>query len=219
MGDCCGGSCGAGGGVRGGGPRADYRRILRTALVINALMFAVEMAASFRADSMALRADALDFLADAANYGISLFVLGMALEWRSYAALVKGLSLGALGLWVIGTALWNATAGVVPDAPVMSLVGLLALAANVSVAALLFAGRRGDANMRSVWLCSRNDALANVTVMMAAAGVWTTEAGWPDLVVAAGIAGLSLSAAWSILRQAGGELRTLHGAPTGHGAK
>lgn len=225
MGGCCGGSCGVDGGAGGGtggrpgGGQADYRRILRTALLINALMFVVELAASFEAGSMALRADALDFLADAANYGISLFVLGMAMEWRSYAAVVKGLSLGGMGLWVIGSALWNAAAGVVPDAPVMSLVGLLALAANVSVAALLFASRRGDANMRSVWLCSRNDALANIAVMVAAAGVWSTETGWPDIVVAAGIAGLALSAAWSILRQAGAELRALHGEPTGHGAE
>ena len=195
-------------------PRADYRRILRLALLVNALMFVVEIVASFRAESMALRADALDFAADAANYGISLWVLGKALEWRSWAAVVKGVSLGVLGLWVLGSAVWNAAAGTVPDAPVMSLIGLLALAANVSVAALLFAGRRGDANMRSVWLCSRNDALANVAVMMAAAGVWSTATGWPDLIVAAGIACLSLSAAWSILRQAGGELRAMHGAPS-----
>lgn len=141
-------------------------------------------------------------------------MLGRALEWRSWAAVVKGLSLGALGLWVLGGAVWNAAAGVVPDAPVMSLVGLLALAANVSVAALLFAGRRGDANMRSVWLCSRNDALPNVAVMMAAAGVWSTATGWPDLIVAAGIAGLSLSAAASVLMQAAGELRAAHGAPS-----
>ena len=195
-------------------PRADYRRILRLALLVNALMFVVEIVASFRAESMALRADALDFAADAANYGISVWVLGMALEWRSWAAVVKGVALGVLGLWVLGSAVWNAAAGTVPDAPVMSLIGLLALAVNVSVAALLFAGRRGDANMRSVWLCSRNDALANVAVMMAAAGVWSTATGWPALIVALGIACLSLSAAWSILRQAGGELRAMHGAPS-----
>ncbi|PWC45740.1 cation transporter [Azospirillum sp. TSO22-1] len=212
MGGCCGGTCGTGGGPAN--RRADYRRILRLALLVNALMFVVEMAASIQAESMALRADALDFLADAANYGISLWVLGRALEWRSWAAVVKGLSLGALGLWVLGSAVWNVAAGVVPDAPVMSLVGLLALAANVSVAALLFAGRRGDANMRSVWLCSRNDALANVAVMMAAAGVWSTATGWPDLIVAAGIAGLSLTAAASVLQQAAGELRAAHGAPS-----
>ena len=214
MGDCCGGSCGTSGGPAGGpaGRQADYRRILRIALLVNALMFAIEMAASVQAESMALRADALDFLADAANYGISLWVLSRALEWRSWAAVVKGVSLGGMGLWVLGTAVWNASAGVVPDAPVMGLVGLLALAANVSVAALLFAGRRGDANMRSVWLCSRNDAMGNVAVMMAGAGVWSTQTGWPDLLVATGIAGLALSAAWSILRQAGGELRAQHAA-------
>lgn len=207
-GDCCGGSCGMSG--PGGGRQADYRRVLRMALLINAIMFVIELTASIDADSMALRADALDFLADAANYGVSLWVLGKALEWRARAAVLKGLSLGAMGLWVVGSTAWNAYVGTVPDAPVMSLVGLLALAANVSVAALLFASRRGDANMRSVWLCSRNDALANIAVMMAAAGVWTMGQGWPDILVAAVIASLSLSAAWSILRQAMAELRAYH---------
>nr|WP_246499356.1 cation transporter [Azospirillum soli] len=183
------------------------------ALLINAIMFVIELTASIDADSMALRADALDFLADAANYGVSLWVLGKALEWRARAALLKGLSLGAMGLWVVGSTAWNAYAGTVPDAPVMSLVGLLALAANVSVAALLFASRRGDANMRSVWLCSRNDAMANIAVIMAAGGVWAMGQGWPDILVAAVIASLSLSAAWSILRQAMGELRAYHGEP------
>ncbi|HYH18207.1 MAG TPA: cation transporter [Azospirillum sp.] len=213
MGDCCGGSCGTGGGPSS--RQADFRRILRIALVVNALMFAIELTASLQADSTALRADALDFLADAANYGISLWVLSRALEWRSWAAVVKGLSLGGMGLWVVASAVWNASAGVVPDAPTMGLIGLLALAANVSVAALLFAGRRGDANMRSVWLCSRNDALANIAVMVAGAGVWSTQTGWPDIVVAAGIAGLALTAAWSILRQAFGELRAEHGVRVG----
>lgn len=213
MAGCCGGSCGTGG---SGGPvdrQADYRRILRVALAINALMFVVELVASVQADSMALRADALDFLADAANYGVSLWVLGKAMEWRSRAAMAKGLSLGAMGLWVIGSTAWSAASGTIPDAPVMSLVGLLALGANLSVAAMLFAGRRGDANMRSVWLCSRNDAIANIAVMMAAAGVWTTATGWPDIVVATGIASLCLGAAWSILRQARAELRALNGVP------
>lgn len=210
-GDCCGGSCGAGGGFSGpGGRQADYRRILRMALLVNAIMFAIELVASLEAESMALRADALDFLADAANYGVSLWVLGKALEWRARAAVVKGLSLGGMGVWVVGSTVWNAYAGTVPDAPVMSLVGLLALAANLSVAALLFASRRGDANMRSVWLCSRNDAMANIAVMMAAAGVWTMGQGWPDILVAGVIASLSLSAAWSILRQATAELRAYH---------
>ncbi|WP_448207382.1 cation transporter [Azospirillum sp. sgz302134] len=183
------------------------------ALLINAIMFVIELVASIDAQSMALRADALDFLADAANYGVSLWVLGKAMEYRSWAAVAKGLSLGGMGLWVVGSTAWNAYAGTVPDAPVMSLVGLLALAANVSVAALLFASRRGDANMRSVWLCSRNDALANIAVMMAAAGVWTVRDGWPDVLVAAVIASISLSAAWSILRQAFGELRAYHEPP------
>ncbi|MBP2292140.1 cation transporter [Azospirillum rugosum] len=217
-GNCCGGSCGGGGGGPGIGRQADYRRVLRMALLINAVMFVIELVASLDAESMALRADALDFLADAANYGVSLWVLGKALEWRSWAAVVKGLSLGAMGLWVVGSTAWNAYAGTLPDAPVMGLVGLLALGANLSVAALLFASRRGDANMRSVWLCSRNDAMANVAVMLAGAGVWTMREGWPDILVAAVIAGLALSAALSILRQAFSELRAYHDSAAGASA-
>lgn len=211
-GNCCGGGCGVGG--KGGGSRqADYRQILRMAMLINAIMFVIELTAGIKADSMALRADALNFLAHAASYGVSLWVLGKALEWRARAALVQGLALGAMGLWVAGTTAWNAYAGTVPDAPVMSLVGLLALAANLSVAALLFASRRGGATLRAVWLCSRNDAMGNIAVIVAAAGVWTMGQGWPDILVAAVIAGLSLSASWLILRQAVGELRAYHGEP------
>lgn len=199
---CCESGCGA-------MPPADpvYRRILWTALLINTAMFGIEIVAGFAADSVSLQADALDFLADAANYGVSLFVLGMALAWRARAALVKGLSLGALGLWVVGSTVHNALAGIVPEAPVMGAVGFLALAANAGVAALLFAWRGGDANRRSVWLCSRNDAIANVAVMAAASGVWASGTGWPDIAVAAVIATLALSAAVQIVRQALGELR------------
>ncbi|WP_051341054.1 cation transporter [Azospirillum halopraeferens] len=208
MAGCCGGSCGTG---APGDRQADFRRILRAALVINALMFAVETAAGIAADSMALRADALNFLANAATHGVSLWVLGRALEWRSRAVLAKGLLLGAMGLWVIGSAAWNAAAGTVPDAPVMSLVGLLALGVNLSLAAMLFAGRRGGATLRSVWLCARNDAMASIAVMAAAAGVWSTATGWPDTIVAGGIAALCLSAAWSTIRQARAGMRALYG--------
>ena len=130
----------------------------------------------------------------------------MSLRVRARAALLKGLSMGAFGLWVIGAAVYKAVAGIPPDAAVMGVTATLALAANVGVAALLFRFRGGDANMRSVWLCSRNDAISNVAVIAAAAGVATTATGWPDIAVALIIAGLALSAAWQVIRLARGEL-------------
>ena len=139
-----------------------YRIVLWIVLAINAVMFAVEIGAGLVAGSAALLADALDFFADAANYAISLFVLGMALTWRAWAALVKGLSMAAFGLWVIGTVVWHAVHGTVPDWATMGKVGLLALIANAACLALLTAWRDGDANMRSVWICSRNDVVANM---------------------------------------------------------
>ena len=183
------------------------RAALWVALVVNGLMFGVEIVAGFAASSAALTADAADFLGDAANYGLSLFVLGMAPVWRTRAALVKGISMGAYGVGVLALAGWNLARGALPDAPTMGIVGLLALAANVAVAILLFRFRDGDANLRSVWLCSRNDAIGNVAVVLAAAGVFGTGAAWPDLVVAATMALLAVSAAWSVVRQARGELR------------
>ncbi len=186
-----------------------YRRVLWVALIINAAMFAIESAGGLRAGSVALLADAVDFFGDAANYGISLLVLGMALGWRARAALVKGLSMGAFGVFVLGRAVWSAAAGTVPEPVTMGAIGALALLANVSVAVMLYAWREGDANMRSVWLCSRNDAIGNLAVMAAALGVFGTGNGWPDLVVAAVMAVLALTAARSVIQQARTELRPL----------
>ncbi|MBC7951974.1 MAG: cation transporter [Rhodospirillaceae bacterium] len=204
----CSSSCGCGGPPQ---PSVDplYRRILIFALAVNGAMFGVEFAGGVIAQSVSLLADSLDFLSDAVNYGISLAVLGMSMRRRAQAALAKGLSLGAVGLWVIGNTLWNLANGTVPTAEVMGVVGLMALAANAGVAALLFRYREGDANMRSVWLCSRNDAIGNAVVILAATGVWASQSGWPDLVVAAVLAWLPLSAAVRILRQAGEELRSV----------
>jgi cation diffusion facilitator family transporter len=185
-----------------------YRRVLWLALLINAGMFVFEMLAGLQSGSVALKADAADFLSDAANYGISLFVLGAALHVRSRAALVKGLSMGGIGLFVAVQSLLNVLAGRVPAAETMGWVGALALAANVGTAIMLYAWRQGDANMRSVWLCSRNDALGNIAVMVAALGVFGTGTGWPDIAVALIMAWLSLSAAWQISRQSIRELRT-----------
>ena len=201
---CCSGGCPS------SGTPVDrtYRRVLWVALAVNAIMFLVELVAGAAAGSVSLQADAMDFLADAANYAISLLVLGMALTWRARAALLKGVSLGVIGLWVAGQTAWNAVFQTVPEAHVMGVVGTMALMANLGVAALLYAHRHGDANRQSVWICSRNDALANLAVLAAAAGVFGTGTGWPDIVVAAIMALLSLSGAWQIVRQATAELRT-----------
>ncbi len=189
-------------------PDARYRRVLWVALILNAGMFLTEIIAGLAAGSAALQADAVDFLSDAANYGISLSVIGLALVWRSRAALVKGLSMGLLGVWVAGNTLWHALTGTLPQADVMGVVGVLALLVNGSVAFLLYCYRSGDSNMRSVWICSRNDAIGNVAVMLAALGVFGTGTGWPDIIVASVMAALSLLGAGQIINHAWNELRT-----------
>jgi Co/Zn/Cd efflux system component len=177
-------------------------------------MFAAEIAAGFAASSSALQADALDFLGDSANYAISLFVAGMGLAVRSRTAFFKGATLLVLGLWVVGSAAWRAAfGGAVPHADVMGLVGFVALVANAGVALMLFRFRRGDADMRSVWICSRNDAIGNVAVMLAALGVFGTGTLWPDVIVAVVMAALGITGGWTIIRQAMSEMRaTKHGA-------
>ena len=187
-----------------------WRRALWIALAVNAGMFLAEIVAGVAAGSASLQADALDFLGDAANYAISLGVAGMALAWRARAALLKGASLGVLGLWALASTGWHAYAGTLPEAEVMGVVGLLALLANAGVALMLYRYRGGDANMRSVWICSRNDAIGNLAVLLAAAGVFGTGTGWPDLVVGSIMAVLGISGGWQIIRQAMAELR---GAP------
>ena len=183
-----------------------YRRILWIALAVNLAMFAIEIGAGLAAQSVSLLADSLDFLGDAANYGIALFVLGMALQWRARAALLKAASVGLFGLWVAGSTIQHALAGTVPEAPVMGMVGALALAANLGVAVLLYRWRDGDSNMRSVWICTRNDAIGNIAVLAAAAGVFGSGAGWPDYLVAAIMSGLALTGAFQVTRQALAEL-------------
>jgi Co/Zn/Cd efflux system component len=209
MADCCSGGCSP------DKPPVDpaYRRILWIALVVNALMFGVELLGGWASGSVSLLADAVDFFGDAANYGVSLFVLGMAPIWRSRTALVKGATMGGYGVFVIGTALWHLAAGTVPAATTMGAIGLAALAANVLVAALLFAYRNGDSNMRSVWLCTRNDAIGNIAVMLAALGVWKSGSGLPDLFVAGVMGVLGLTAARSVIIQARGEMNAASPAP------
>lgn len=185
-----------------------WRRILWIALGLNAIMFGVEIVAGIAADSRALQADALDFLGDAANYAISLGVAGMALVWRARAALVKAATMLAFGLWVLGSAIWGFFVGASPDPGTMGAIGSLALAVNLAVAAMLFRYRSGDANMRSVWICSRNDAIGNIAVLAAAIGVFGTGRAWPDLVVASIMAGLAVWGSAEVFKQARGELRS-----------
>lgn len=198
---CCADKSGA---TALGDPR--WRRILWIALVINAAMFGVEIVAGVAADSRALQADALDFLGDSANYAISLGVAGMALAWRARAALFKAVTMLAFGLWVFGSAIWGFVAGSAPHAETMGIVGALALAANVAVALMLYRYRTGDANMRSVWICSRNDAIGNLAVLGAALGVFGTGQSWPDLAVAAIMAALAIWGSIEVFRHARSEL-------------
>lgn len=187
-----------------------YRRVLWIALVINAAMFLVEISAGYQSGSLSLLADAIDFAGDAVNYGVSLAVLGAAMARRARAAWVKSLAMIGFGIFVLAQAVWRLWSGAVPDAPTMGIVGMLALLANLVVAWMLYAFREGDANMRSVWLCSRNDALGNIAVMAAALGVFGTGRAWPDLAVAAAMAGLALHSGWSVMRQSLTELQHPH---------
>jgi len=196
----CEGECASSKARAGGDPR--WTRALWIALVVNAGMFAVEIAAGVAAGSSSLQADALDFLGDAVNYGIALGVVGLHLTWRARAALIKGLGLMGLGVWVIATAVWAAAHGTLPKAETMGLVGFAALVANAGVAWMLYRFRDGDANMRSVWICSRNDTIGNLAVLAAAAGVFGSGSGWPDFVVAGIMAGLSIHGGAEIVRHA-----------------
>ncbi|MGF7156144.1 cation transporter [Novosphingobium gossypii] len=202
-GGCCGGS-------HGNDAKTDdrvWRRALWIALFINAGMFGVEIVAGVAAGSASLKADALDFLGDAANYAINLGVAGLALRWRARAALAKGVSLLLLGIWVIASTVWMAARGTLPTAETMGIIGVLALVANLICAVILWRHREGDANRRSVWICSRNDAIGNIAVVAAALGVFGTGTAWPDIAVAAVLAGLGISGGWQIVRQAWGELK------------
>ena len=182
--------------------------MLIVALAINAVMFLVEVGAGLIAGSLSLQADALDFLGDAGNYALTLFVLGMTLKARATAALVKGATMVVLGVFVLVRGVVHAVTGGVPQAEIMGATALAALVANAAVAAMLYRYRDGDSNARSVWLCSRNDVLANLAVLLAASGVFALESRWPDLAVAALIASLGLTSGWQVVRDAVRERRT-----------
>ncbi len=186
-----------------------YRKVLWVALAINLTMFFVEVLGGFSSGSVSLMADAIDFFGDATNYGVSLAVLSMSLLWRARAAVLKGLTMGAFGLLVLAKALWSFKTGILPEPYTMGVIAAVALAANASVAFMLYAYREGDANMRSVWLCSRNDAIGNIAVMLAAFGVFGSGSAWPDLLVAIIMASLGLSAAVHILKRASVELASI----------
>jgi Co/Zn/Cd efflux system component len=170
------------------------------ALAINAGLFLTEVFAGLMAGSVSLQADALDFLGDAFNYGISLAVVGLALTWRARAALLKGITMCLFGLWVVGTTAWHIVYAAVPEPFVMGAIGTLALMGNAAVALMLYRFRDGDSNMRSVWVCSRNDVLGNVAVLFAALGVFGTGTMWPDIIVAAAMAGLALQGSATVVR-------------------
>jgi len=170
-----------------------YKRVLWTVISINGVMFVTEMLAGHVAGSQALKADALDFLADTITYGLSLAVIGASIKTRAVAALSKGLSLSAMSLWVFGSTLYQTLVLGIPRAELMGAIGLLALAANLASVLLLMHYKDGDANVRSVWLCSRNDAIGNVVVMIAALAVFGAESAWPDLAVAGVMAGIFLT--------------------------
>ncbi|WP_087543810.1 cation transporter [Acinetobacter sp. WCHA29] len=179
-----------------------FRKALWIALFLNALMFFVEIIGGSQARSVSLWADALDFAGDAANYAISLAVLSMTLYWRATAALLKGMTMAAFGIFVIVKVIWTWWLGITPEPMVMGAIGVLALVVNVVVALMLYAFRDGDANMRSVWLCSRNDAIANIAVIIAAVGVFGTGSMFPDLLVAFIIAYLGVSSGLAVIKQA-----------------
>ncbi|OAN89811.1 cobalt transporter [Marinobacter sp. EhC06] len=183
-------------------PAPGFRKALWIALWVNLAMFVVEGIASLSSGSVSLMADAIDFFGDSANYVLSLTVLSMGMLWRGRAAMVKGITMAVFGLVVWGRAIWVVQADITPEPLTMGAVGLLALAANMSVAAMLFKFREGDSDMRSVWLCSRNDAISNIAVMVAALGVFGTGTAWPDLIVAAIMGTLAITAGISVVRHA-----------------
>jgi Co/Zn/Cd efflux system component len=186
-----------------------YRAALWMVLAINAVMFVFEIGAGLLSGSAALQADSLDFLADAANYGISLLVVGMALQARAYAALAKAASMLIFGLWVLGVAAWHLYTGTLPEAYTMGIVGASALVANAASFGILWRFREGDSNMRSAWICTRNDVLGNIAVLLAAVGVFGTGTGWPDVIVATIMAALATHGAATVLPQAMAELRSV----------
>lgn len=184
-----------------------YRKVLWVCLVANAVMFIAQMVASYAAHSVSLLANSADFFSDAANYGISLYVLNLSLRQKAKASLFKGISLGIVGLWVAFEALHHAMQPELPKPLLMMVISIVALAVNIGCAMLLYKYRGGDSNRESVWICSRNDAIGNVAVMIAAVGVFASSTIWPDIIVAAILGWLAISGAWKIINSSKRELK------------
>lgn len=184
----------------------EYGKILVWALVLNLVLFFVEIGGAYTSKSVSLLADAIDFLGDSINFGASLVVIRMAQKWSSRLALIKGLIMSGWGILVLSRALiaWNS--GIVPVHETMTLISFLALFTNGIVAYLLFRHREGDANRRSVWLCARNDAFANITVIIAAQAVAYTSSGFPDIGAAIILGCLGLSSGYSVVKKAYSEI-------------
>ncbi|MEQ8441289.1 MAG: cation diffusion facilitator family transporter [Alphaproteobacteria bacterium] len=199
-----GGCCGTN--AKFDGASQQFRRALWAVIAINGVMFLIEVSAGYLASSKALQADALDFLGDTVTYAMSLYVIGMSLRTRATAAMIKGVSLATMGAWVLGSSIYQVFVIGIPTAQIMGAIGFLALVANLASVVILMRFKDGDANVRSVWLCSRNDAIGNIAVMLAALGVWFTGSGWPDLAVAILMAALFSWSAIQIIRQARQEL-------------
>lgn len=189
------------------GISSSYKRILWVVIFINAFMFIIEFSAGFMANSKALQADALDFLGDTLTYTITFLVIGHSVKWRSGAALIKGISLLFMGLWVAGSTFYNVFFAQIPNETIMGSIAISAFIANVVCALLLMRYRDGDANVRSVWLCSRNDAINNLLVLIAAGVVYITQSHWPDLIVAFLMSIIFLHSAALIIKQAWKEWR------------
>ena len=189
--------------------RGKHKTVLIAVLAINAVLFVVEAAAGLLANSTALLADSLDMLGDSLVYGFSLYVLWRSAEWKVKAALLKGTVMAGLGVGVLIQAIYKAIAGSVPIAETMGVIGLLVLLGNGFCFLLLYRHRTDDLNMRSTWLCSRNDIIANISVLMAAVGVKILNSSWPDILVGTAIAALFIKSAFSVLRESFLELRML----------
>ncbi len=210
--------CGCGDNIKFDGLSSRYKTVLWIVIAINLVMFVVEFGASIASQSMALRADALDFLGDSLTYTITLLAIGHSVQWRASAALFKGITLALMGVWVLGSTIHRVFVLGIPNEMVMGLVGLMAFGANIISALLLMKYRNGDANVRSVWLCSRNDAIGNLAVLFAAGVVYLTQSQWPDLVVAMLMATLFLHSSSLIVTQALGELRSAKHSPSDPGS-
>jgi cation diffusion facilitator family transporter len=189
--------------------RADHKKVLMVVLAINVTLFIVEVIAGLLAHSTALLADSLDMLGDSLVYGFSLYVLWRSAEWKALAAILKGGIMTVFGLGVLGEAVYKTVAGVVPSAETMGMIGFLVLLGNGICFFLLFRHRSDDLNMRSTWLCSRNDIIANLAVLAAAGGVAFFRSPWPDLLVGGAIALLFLRTAWTVLNESIHEYRGL----------